>query len=332
VQLLQSYKTKVPGVIGFVKPVILVPFGFFTHLSADQVEAVLLHELAHIKRYDYLIHLLQRFAEILFFFNPPVTWLLLLIKAERENCCDDIALKHTGSKKKFIEALVCFQDCNFSLPAISFSGSHSSLFSRIVRIATNKNTTLSVTELTFLLLSPFLLFIISIFFGKPTSLLSINKISTPSTEIINKTTIAQNQNDAFYLNKSNREKPKAGKLIGKLNGGEEYNVGLKAEYINKSRTALNKPAILQAQQKADEQKGEETEGFNHNLALVESNLSPKQFENNTRLSEEFPASLEEHRREAAAMKKFADKAKEQSDRMKEEHNAFKKMGGPMVII
>jgi len=89
-------------VIGLVKPAILVPLGLLSNLPPGQVEAVLLHELAHIRRKDYLVNLLQSFAEAIFFFNPAVLWISSLIREERENCCYDIAIGGIKNKNKFI--------------------------------------------------------------------------------------------------------------------------------------------------------------------------------------------------------------------------------------
>jgi bla regulator protein blaR1 len=147
VLLLQSSLAKVPMVIGHLKPVILFPIGILNALPQDEVEAVLLHELAHIKRNDFLINLLQRFIEIFFFFNPAVLWVSSLLKNERENCCDDIALSISQDKELFIHALVSFQeyqaDVNF---ATTFPGSKNHLLDRVKRIITNKNKTLNNME------------------------------------------------------------------------------------------------------------------------------------------------------------------------------------------
>src|SRR4030095_11498069 len=97
---LQSSLTKVPVVIGHLKPVILFPIGILNSLPQNEVEAILLHELAHIARNDFLINLLQQFTEIIFFFNPAVIWVSSCIKSERENCCDDIAISVTQDKGK----------------------------------------------------------------------------------------------------------------------------------------------------------------------------------------------------------------------------------------
>ena len=105
VQIMQSGIAKLPMVLGHFKPVILIPIGLLTALSTEEVESILVHELAHIHRRDYLVNLLQNLMEIVFFFNPAVLWVSALIKAERENCCDDIVVAQTSSKVSYIKAL-----------------------------------------------------------------------------------------------------------------------------------------------------------------------------------------------------------------------------------
>src|SRR5258706_1415045 len=147
VVLLQSSLAKIPMIIGHFKPVILFPIGLLNGLPPSKVEAILLHELAHIKRNDFLINLLQRFAEIFFFFNPAVLWISSLIKNERENCCDDIAIAVTHDRKEFIHALVAFQEYNSGLTyATTFPGSKNHLLNRVKRIITNNNKTLNKME------------------------------------------------------------------------------------------------------------------------------------------------------------------------------------------
>jgi len=149
---LESEIVKVPMMIGFLKPVVLFPFSLISQLPADQVEAVLLHELAHIKRKDYFVNLVQSFGEIIFFFNPAVIWISSLIREERENCCDDIAIHHTKNKKEFIHALVAFQEYNMegSGYAIAFPGKRNQLLQRVKRIIQNDNKTLNNMQKIFL--------------------------------------------------------------------------------------------------------------------------------------------------------------------------------------
>jgi beta-lactamase regulating signal transducer with metallopeptidase domain len=150
VVLLKSFVAEIPMVIGYFKPVILFPASALTALAPAEIEAILLHELAHIYRKDFLINILQRIAEIIFFFNPAVLWISSLIKEERENCCDDIAVRETKNKKQFIHALVSFQEHNASGYAPSFSGRKNFLLNRVKRIITNNNKTLSNMEKTLL--------------------------------------------------------------------------------------------------------------------------------------------------------------------------------------
>ena len=92
VALLESCLAEVPVVIGYVRPVILMPVGLLAGLPAGQVESILLHELAHIRRHDYLVNLLQTSVEGLLFYHPAVWWISGVIRAERENCCDDLVV------------------------------------------------------------------------------------------------------------------------------------------------------------------------------------------------------------------------------------------------
>ncbi len=153
IQFMQSGLAKMPMVVGHFKPVILFPIGLLTALPAEEVEAVLLHELAHIRRKDYLVNLLQHFTEILFFFNPAVLWVSSLIKAERENCCDDIAVAHAGNKRNYINALVSFQEYhlqNTMQYATALGNNKNQLLQRVKRMLHNNNKTLNNMEKTFL--------------------------------------------------------------------------------------------------------------------------------------------------------------------------------------
>jgi bla regulator protein BlaR1 len=152
IRLVESGIAKTPMVIGHIKPFILIPVGFINALSAEEVEAILVHELAHICRRDYLVNLLQCLLEILFFFNPAVIWISQLIKAERENCCDDIALEHAGSKASYIQALVSCQEHQLAAPGLSMALARdkSKLLNRVKRMVNNHNQSLNIMEKTVL--------------------------------------------------------------------------------------------------------------------------------------------------------------------------------------
>lgn len=152
IKLLESKLVRVPSVTGFLKPIILIPIGLLNNLPQDQVEAILLHELAHIKRSDYFINLIQSLMETLFFFNPGVLWISSLLKEERENCCDDLAIGVTNNKKVFVNALISFQQYNVSNQNLTmeFGNRKANLKNRAKRILFNDPKVLNTLEKSFL--------------------------------------------------------------------------------------------------------------------------------------------------------------------------------------
>ena len=148
IQLLESGLAQTPMVIGHLKPILLIPVGFLSSLPPEEIEAILVHELAHIRRADYLVNLLQNLLEIIFFFNPAVLWISGLIRKEREHCCDELAVVLTGSKKSYINALVACEERNSMAPAyaLSFAGQRNQLVDRVRRMVTNRNPSLNLFE------------------------------------------------------------------------------------------------------------------------------------------------------------------------------------------
>jgi len=106
VRLLVSSLAEVPSAAGWLRPVVLVPAGALAGLPAGHLEALLIHELAHIRRHDYLVNILESVAEALLFYHPAVWWVSGHIRAEREHCCDDIAASATGDALTYAHALV----------------------------------------------------------------------------------------------------------------------------------------------------------------------------------------------------------------------------------
>ncbi|MEX6689505.1 M56 family metallopeptidase [Danxiaibacter flavus] len=168
VVLMESAITKVPVVIGHLKPVIYMPVGLLNHLPQDQVEAVLLHELAHIRRNDYLVNIVQQIMQTIFFFNPGFLWVSAVLKQEREHCCDDIALAQTNSRKQFVEALVNFTKHSLygSSYTTAFPGTKKQLVQRVMRITYNRNNSLSLHEKIFFTLSICACFVLAGIAGK----------------------------------------------------------------------------------------------------------------------------------------------------------------------
>lgn len=167
VRVFQSGLVKVPTVLGHFKPVILVPLGVITSIPAHQIEMILLHELAHIRRLDFFINFLQRITELLFFFNPGLLWISKLIREERENCCDDMALSYSGNKTIYIQALLSFREYQLAdnVYQLAFTGK-SDLVQRAKRIASRSNSTLGVAEKTVLLVAILAFFTFSIMYAQ----------------------------------------------------------------------------------------------------------------------------------------------------------------------
>jgi len=133
IALLESGLSEVPVVVGWLRPTILLPAGLLTGFPAEQIEFFLIHELAHIRRWDYLVNLLQTVAENLLFYHPAVWWVSVTMRAERENCCDDVVAA-LGKGREFAEALISLEQRRGALlePALAATGG--SLRSRVRRL------------------------------------------------------------------------------------------------------------------------------------------------------------------------------------------------------
>lgn len=105
VGLLESSMIKAPVVIGYIKPVVLLPVGMASGIPVQQLEALLAHELAHISRNDYLLNIVQQWVDAFYFFHPGVRWVSSFVRMERENCCDDFAVELSGDSVNFARAL-----------------------------------------------------------------------------------------------------------------------------------------------------------------------------------------------------------------------------------
>jgi Zn-dependent protease with chaperone function len=110
VHLLESAKVAVPLTLGWIRPVILLPVGLLSGLPVQQVEAVLLHEMAHIRRYDYLVNLVQSLVEVLFFYHPAVWWISACLRREREFCCDALASRSKGDGADYGRSLLALEE------------------------------------------------------------------------------------------------------------------------------------------------------------------------------------------------------------------------------
>jgi len=137
VRLLESTQITVPMTVGWLKPVILLPVGLLSGLSPRQVEAILAHELAHIRQYDYLVNLLQSIVEVLFFYHPAVWFLSARIREEREHRCDALAIAQTGRPVEYAQALAAVETLRQAPQpdlVLAFGGRKQYLLERVKRV------------------------------------------------------------------------------------------------------------------------------------------------------------------------------------------------------
>ncbi len=134
VRVVQSAILTTPAVIGHLRPVILLPVAAITGLSPRELEAILAHELTHVRRYDYLVNIVQTVVETLLFHHPAVWWISRRIRAEREHCCDDVALAVCGDRLIYARALAQVGEFGFVSRSLAAAASGGSLLERIGRI------------------------------------------------------------------------------------------------------------------------------------------------------------------------------------------------------
>ena len=134
VALLESALVQVPAVVGWLRPLILVPASAMTGLSPQQLELLIAHELAHVRRYDYLVNLVQSVVETLLFYHPAVWWVSRRIREEREHCCDDLVVRIAGDAHVYATALVGMERLRSEPPTLALAASGGSLLHRVQRL------------------------------------------------------------------------------------------------------------------------------------------------------------------------------------------------------
>ena len=141
VALLHSTKVQVPTVIGWLRPVVLLPVSCLTGLSPEQIEAVLCHELAHVRRHDYLVSVVQSVIETVLFYHPAVWWVSKQVRRERECCCDELAVAVGGDVLAYARALSFLEENRAAFPEFVLGANGGVLKMRIKRILGSKRET-----------------------------------------------------------------------------------------------------------------------------------------------------------------------------------------------
>ncbi len=134
VWILESSAVTTPKLLGWLRPLILLPQQSTTNLSASDLDGVLLHELGHVRRQDPLMNLVQAFAEVILFFHPAIWWICNVLRTERENCCDDLAVAECGSPREYSKALLALENLRERGPALALGTQDGNLLSRIRRL------------------------------------------------------------------------------------------------------------------------------------------------------------------------------------------------------
>ena len=136
VKLAESALARIPLTIGYLKPVILLPLGTLSGVPPQQIDAILLHELAHILRKDYILNILQSVIELLFFYHPVTWWITGMIRQEREHICDDLAVAVNQDHINYIKALTTMEELNSKSPflASAITGPKKKLLLRVKRL------------------------------------------------------------------------------------------------------------------------------------------------------------------------------------------------------
>ncbi len=172
-----------PMVIGIIKPCVIVPAAILSGLNIQQVEAILVHELAHIRRYDHVVMILQAIVTQILFFHPAAWFLSAAINRERENCCDDLVIKTIPNPINYIKALTMIQEFNMDsqVPANALLGRSKRLLGRVKRLLNTERRQAPVFRMAVVFLLFVTLGIAAITFvsaGNPGNKRSIEKFLT----------------------------------------------------------------------------------------------------------------------------------------------------------
>jgi len=132
--VVDSLEVDTPTVVGWLRPVILLPVSAMAGLSTAQVDAILAHELAHIRRHDVLVNILQTIAETLLFYHPAVWWISGRIRTEREHCCDDVVVEVCGDPVAYAAALTELAASNIGVAPLAMAATDGPLLARVRRV------------------------------------------------------------------------------------------------------------------------------------------------------------------------------------------------------
>jgi beta-lactamase regulating signal transducer with metallopeptidase domain len=243
VKIYISKTIRCPLTIGFFKPLILIPLAAVNYLTKEQMEAVILHELAHIKRADYLFYLLQCVMEKVFFFNIFSRMLNNIIERERENACDDWVLQFKYNSYHYAEALLKLGKLQTSSLAMAASGKKENmLLHRIKRLVHNKekNNAYEHTALRFSFLTLIIALCLLVSFSAKTPEI-VTSLHNPAVN----NTAEKNYNKTIWIpDKNSAIPPKSNKKIATGNSGGSKNAPAVAPEAKKHVTTVKKSNVV----------------------------------------------------------------------------------------
>jgi beta-lactamase regulating signal transducer with metallopeptidase domain len=139
VQVFESALVQVPTIVGWLRPIILLPVSVASSLPVSHLDAVIAHELAHVRRHDYLVNALQSIVETLLFYHPAVWWCSRQIRIEREHCCDDLVVEACGNRVAYATALARLEELRGVEPMLSLNMTGGRLVDRIRRLLSERS-------------------------------------------------------------------------------------------------------------------------------------------------------------------------------------------------
>ena len=284
IPLLLSSKTDVPMAIGWLKPVVLLPFSMISGLTPQQLDMLLLHELAHIRRHDYLVNFLQTLVEITLFFHPGVRWVSKQMRNEREYCSDDIAVQHCGSPLAYAHTLadtasLCVKHRHNTIPNMAMAASGGDLKQRVVRLLDHQQHCTKTNDSGKWLASISILLTVIFLFSKYSLTLPIIDLQSGSISLYNSATKV-NKNwsleTAMIIEQDNNSSSLASRLLAIDNSTSADSSSIpsqnrKAQKLNSTLQPITK-APLKSQDVVSEYT---TNPYYNELPFVDMNVSDR---------------------------------------------------------
>ena len=284
IPLLLSSKTDVPMAIGWLKPVVLLPFSMISGLTPQQLDMLLLHELAHIRRHDYLVNFLQTLVEITLFFHPGVRWVSKQMRNEREYCSDDIAVQHCGSPLAYAHTLadtasLCVKHRHNTIPNMAMAASGGDLKQRVVRLLDHQQHCTKTNDSGKWLASISILLTVIFLFSKYSLTLPIIDLQSGSISLYNSAaTVNKNWSleTAMIIEQDNNNSSLASRLLAIDNSTSADSSSIpsqnrKAQKLNSTLQPITK-APLKSQDVVSEYT---TNPYYNELPFVDMNVSDR---------------------------------------------------------